>query len=118
MSITVFQYPNCSTCRKALKWLDARGLEYETVHLVEDTPTATALHDLWSRSGLPVRKFFNTSGKIYRSQDFKTRLQTMSDEAAFEALSSEGMLIKRPILDAGEHVLVGFKEAEWADTLS
>lgn len=117
MAITVYQYPGCSTCKKALKWLDAQGLDYQTVHLVEQTPSKKQLADLHARSGLPVRKFFNTSGNSYRNGGFKEKLDQMSDAQAFAALAADGMLIKRPILEAGDKVLVGFKEADWQTTV-
>ena len=111
--ITLYQYPTCSTCRKARKWLDAAGIDYETVHLVEQTPDADTLRELWEASGLPLRKFFNTSGKLYRERDMKNALGTMDDEEKLTTLAGEGMLIKRPILSYDGGVLVGFKQADW-----
>lgn len=116
-TITVFQYPRCGTCRKALKWLAEKQLDVQTRHIVENPPSAEELRDLWQRSGLPVKRFFNTSGGSYREGNFKERLGTMSDEEALAALAADGMLIKRPILDNGESVLVGFREQDWSDTL-
>jgi arsenate reductase len=113
MTITFYQYPGCSTCRKAAKWLDAAGVEARSVHLVEKTPSASKLKALWKTSGLPIRKFFNTSGNSYRNGGFKQKLETMTDAQALAALADDGMLIKRPILDTGDAVLVGFKEPDW-----
>lgn len=117
MAIRVYQYPRCGTCRKALKWLDARGVAHEDHDLVADPLPADVLRDLWTRSGLPIRKFFNTSGQSYRQGGFKDRLATMSDEEALTALAADGKLVKRPIADTGDAVLVGFSEAEWAAAL-
>lgn len=106
---TLFHYPKCSTCRKARRWLDERGVDYELRDLVEDTPSASKLAELHQVSGLPIRKFFNTSGGSYREGGFKDKLPTMTEKQALEALSNDGMLIKRPLLEAGTHVVVGFK---------
>jgi arsenate reductase len=114
MTIKVYQYPKCSTCRKALKWLDAAGHTYEASDLVAHPPTVSALEDLHARSGLPIGRFFNTSGESYRSGGFKTRLPKMSDAEALAALAADGKLIKRPIVDTGSQVLVGFDEQAYA----
>lgn len=111
---TLFQYPKCGTCRKAVKWLEAEGLEVEKRHIVDNPPSVEELRELVARSGLPVRKFFNTSGGSYREGNFKERLATMSDDEAIAALAADGMLIKRPILDVDHTVLVGFREEHWA----
>ena len=113
----IYHYPGCSTCKKALKWLDAQGLSAARVHIVEEPPSAQSLEDLWRRSGLPLRRFFNTSGVSYRAGGFKERLATMSDEEAIAALAADGKLIKRPLMDTGGVVLVGFKAEEWARAL-
>ncbi len=115
MSLRVHQYPKCSTCRKALKWLDERGIEYESVDIVESPPSKGALQALWQKSGLPLKRFFNTSGVSYREGSFGKRLPTMSDEEALAARAADGKLIKRPLLESGERVLVGFKELEYAE---
>lgn len=117
-SLTVYWYPGCSTCAGARKWLDARGLAYELVHLVEAPPTAEQLGDLWTRSGQPLKRLFNTAGQSYRGGSFKDRLPSMSEEGQLAALAADGKLIKRPLVDAGERVLIGFREAEWAEALS
>jgi arsenate reductase (glutaredoxin) len=113
----VYQYPKCSTCRKALKWLDAHGVRYEAVDIVTAPPSLAALRDLYRRSELPIARFFNTSGESYRNGDFKTRLKTMSESEALTALSKDGKLIKRPLVDAKTNVLVGFDEKEYARAL-
>ncbi len=117
MSITVFHYPACDTCRRALKWLDAHGVELQRVHIVDSPPSRDMLEDLWRRSGLPLKRFFNTAGQSYRKGDFKTRLPTMSESEQLDALAADGKLIKRPLVDAGPVVLVGFKEADYEATL-
>ncbi|TNF30351.1 MAG: arsenate reductase family protein [Deltaproteobacteria bacterium] len=117
MAITVYQYPQCSTCRKALKWLDAKGVAYTAVHIVDAPPDVATLRALWERSGLPLRRFFNTSGQSYRDGGFKERLDAMSDDDCLAALAADGKLIKRPLVDGGAFTLVGFKEPEWADRL-
>jgi arsenate reductase len=117
MAITVYQYPKCSTCRKALKWLDGHGVAYGSRDLVADPIQEKALRDLWERSGLPIARFFNTSGESYRAGDFKSRLPRMTDAEALAALAKDGKLVKRPIVDAGATVLVGFDEAAYGKAL-
>ncbi len=113
----VYQYPKCSTCRKAMKWLDAAGVGYEATDLVSHPPSVTTLRDLHKRSGLPVAKLFNTSGESYRAGKWKEKLATLSDSDALAALAADGKLIKRPIVDTGSKVLVGFQEEAYAATL-
>jgi arsenate reductase len=113
----VYQYPKCSTCRNALKWLDEKGVKYEAHDLVKDVPKKQVLADLLARSGLPVKKLFNTSGESYRHGGFSARLATMSDDDALTALAKDGKLIKRPIVDTGKKVLVGFSADEYARVL-
>ena len=112
------EYPKCSTCRKARAWLDEHFIEYVDRHIVEDAPTAEELA-LWQRaSGLAPRRFFNTSGMKYRKLGLKEKLDAgMEPAEMFELLATDGMLVKRPILVTDDTVLVGFKEAEWADAL-
>ena len=117
MSVHVYQYPNCGSCKKALKWLDARRVAYTKSDLVTDRIPRAKLADLFRRSGLPIARMFNTSGESYRSGNFKDRLGTMSEAEAIDALALDGKLVKRPILDAGTHVLVGFDEAAYARAL-
>ncbi len=114
MSIVFYGYPRCGTCRKAQKWLDARGVAYEVRDLVASPIPAEALRDLWRRSGLPIRSFFNTSGERYRDGGFRDRLPAMGDDEALAALAADGKLVKRPVVDAGDRVLVGFREEAWA----
>ena len=110
-------YPKCSTCKKAQKWLDDNGVGYEIRDIKTDNPTEAELRSWHEISGLPLRKFFNTSGMLYRSLDLKNRLPDMGEDEMLELLASDGMLVKRPIAVAGGAVLVGFKEAEWAEKL-
>jgi arsenate reductase len=109
----VYHYPRCSTCRKAMKWLDERGVPYEDTDLVASPPSLSALRDLHRRSGLPLARFFNTSGESYRAGNFKDRLPGMSEADALAALAGDGKLIKRPIVDTGRAVLVGFDPAAY-----
>jgi len=114
--VTIWQYPKCSTCRKALKWLDGHGVAAEKPDLVATPPSVAVLRELWKRSGLAIARFFNTSGESYRTGGFKEKLKTMSEAQALAALAADGKLIKRPLLDAGGAVLVGFDEAAYAAT--
>lgn len=117
--VLFLEYPKCSTCKRAKKWLDDHGVSYIDRHIVEDHPTAAELADWQARSGLPVRRFFNTSGMKYRELGVKAKLDAgMSDAEAFELLATDGMLVKRPIIVAGDTVLVGFREAAWEDALA
>jgi arsenate reductase len=111
----VYHYKGCSTCKKALAWLDGKGVAATRIDLVATPPDAATLKDLWKRSGEPLQRFFNTSGESYRAGGFKDRLATMSDAEKLAALAADGKLVKRPILDLGKSVKVGFKEAEWAE---
>ena len=107
------EYPPCSTCRKAKKWLDERGVSYEDRHIVENPPSAEELKEWVKRSGLPLKKFFNTSGRKYKELALKDRLPSMTEEEQLALLASDGMLVKRPLAVTEERVLVGFKEAEY-----
>ncbi len=113
MNVIVYQYPKCGTCRKALAWLDAQGIAFESINLVESPPSKSKLKELWKRSEQPIRKLFNTSGQSYRSGGFKDKLPTMSEADALAALAADGKLIKRPIVDTGERVLIGFKTDDY-----
>jgi len=117
MAITVFHYPACDTCRRALKWLDARGADVVRVHIVDSPPSRSQLEELWRRSELPLKRFFNTAGQSYRNGDFKSRLPEMSESEQLDALAADGKLIKRPLVDAGSVVLVGFKEVDYETAL-
>ncbi len=106
-------YPKCSTCKKAQKWLDENGFEYEIRDIKENNPTYQELKEWQKISGLPLKKFFNTSGMLYRSMNLKDKLPNLSEDEQLKILASDGMLVKRPILICGETVLTGFKESEW-----
>ena len=109
----VLCYPKCGTCKKALKWLDDNGIKYKYRHIVEENPTKDELKNWYEKSGLPLKKFFNTSGIKYKELNLKDRIPQMTEEEIFDLLSTDGMLVKRPILISGDKVLVGFKEEEW-----
>lgn len=106
-------YPKCSTCQKAKKWLTGHQLEFEDRDIKEQNPTADELKEWHEKSGLPLKRFFNTSGILYKEMNLKEKLPGMSEEEQFRLLASDGMLVKRPILVTEETVLVGFKEKEW-----
>ena len=108
MEITVYQYPKCSTCRNALKWLGAHGVAHRAIDLVASPPSREVLRDLLRRSGLPLARLFNTSGESYRAGNFKDKLPKLTEDEALAALAADGKLIKRPLVDAGATVLVGF----------
>ena len=113
--MTVYFYPSCNTCKKALKWLEANNVSVELKHIVEETPSQGQLKDALDKSGLTVNKLFNTSGKKYRELDMKNRQKTMTEEEILSLLASEGMLIKRPLLIGDDFALVGFKEEQWEE---
>ncbi len=118
VSVLFLEYPKCSTCKKAKKWLDEKGVEYVDRDIVDNNPTAAELAEFHRRSGLPVRRFFNTSGMMYRELGVKARLDAgMSDEECYDLLATNGMLVKRPLLVGDDFVLCGFKEADWAEAL-
>lgn len=107
------QYPPCSTCRKAKAWLDENGIAYTDRHIKEQNPTYEELKAWHEKSGLPLKRFFNTSGLLYKSMELKDKLPAMSEEEQLRLLASDGMLVKRPLLITEDRVLVGFKEADW-----
>lgn len=111
------EYPKCSTCRKAKKWLDEHKITYTDRHIAEDNPTYEELKEWHEKSGLPLKKFFNTSGLIYREMQLKDKLASMSEEEQLKLLATDGMLVKRPVIVDGDMVLTGFKEAEWTEKL-
>ncbi len=111
------QYAKCTTCRKAKKWLDENGVVYTDRPIKEQNPTAQELRLWQEKSGLPLRKFFNTSGLLYKQMALKDKLPTMTEDEMLALLATDGMLVKRPLLVGEDFVLVGFKEAEWARKL-
>lgn len=114
MATDVYSYERCSTCKKALRWLREGEHEVQVLPIVESPPSAAALKKAWKRSGLPIKRFFNTSGASYRDGGFSAKLPAMSDEDALAALAADGKLIKRPLVIADDFVLVGFREDEYA----
>ena len=110
-------YPKCTTCQKARKWLDAKGISYDYRDIKEENPSLEELRTWWNASGLPLKKFFNTSGLLYKSLALKDKLPTMTEEEMLSLLATDGMLVKRPLLVGDHGVLVGFKEAEWEKIL-
>ena len=117
-SILFIEYPKCSTCQKAKKWLDQQGVDYVARNIVEDNPTAEELQTWQELSGLPVRRFFNTSGMKYRELNVKSQLDAgMTDEEAFALLATDGMLVKRPILVTATTAIPGFREETWAEAV-
>lgn len=113
----VYCYTKCTTCKKALKWLDEQGKEYQIIDIKEHNPSREELKEAYEKSGLPLKKFFNTSGQVYRGLNLKDKLASMSEEEQLELLASDGMLVKRPLVIKDHIVLTGFKEAEWAEKL-
>ena len=111
--ILVLEYPRCSTCKKALQGLRDNGVPFEDRHIVEQNPTQQELTEWYHKSGLPLKRFFNTSGNLYKEQGLKDKLPTMSEEEQLALLATNGMLVKRPLVVGDDFVLVGFKEAEW-----
>ena len=110
-------YPKCTTCQKAKKWLDDNKIEYELRDIKLENPTLEELTEWYNKSGLPLKKFFNTSGLLYKSMELKTKLPTMSEDEILKLLATDGMLVKRPILVGDDFVLVGFKEREWKENI-
>ena len=110
-------YPKCTTCQKAKKWLDDNKVKYKLRDIKEDNPNFEELTDWYKMSGLPLKKFFNTSGLLYKSMELKDKLPTMSEEEQLKLLSTDGMLVKRPLVVGNDFVLVGFKENEWSEKL-
>lgn len=110
-------YPKCTTCQKARKWLDAQGISYEERDIKTENPRKEELTEWYHKSGLPLKRFFNTSGNLYKELKLKDKLPQMSEEEQLELLSTDGMLVKRPIIVTEDTVLTGFKESEWAETL-
>ena len=111
------EYPKCGTCRKAKKWLDENGIAYEDRHIIEENPTKEELKEWYEKSGLPLKRFFNTSGMKYRELKLKDRLPDMSEDEQLTLLATDGMLVKRPLVIGDDFVLTGFKEQQWKETL-
>ncbi|WP_042202903.1 arsenate reductase family protein [Paenibacillus camerounensis] len=116
--LKVYQYPKCSTCRSAVKWLKEQGHELELRHIAEQPPTVEELRVLVADSGLPLKKFFNTSGEVYKELGLKDKLAGLSEDEQLELLAGHGMLIKRPVVTDGKKVTVGYKEEQYADAWS
>lgn len=114
----LIEYAKCSTCKKAKNWLNEKGIVYETRPIKEENPSAEELKAWHKRSGLPLKRFFNTSGILYRELELKDKLKDMSEEEQYQLLASDGMLVKRPLLISDEAIFVGFKEKEWEEMLS
>ncbi|NLK33971.1 MAG: arsenate reductase family protein [Gracilibacteraceae bacterium] len=110
-------YPRCTTCQKAKNWLEANGIDFEERNIKENNPTIEELKDWHKKSGLPLKKFFNTSGLLYKELKLKEKLPTMSEDEQYSLLASDGMIVKRPILIGDGFVLVGFKETDWEAVL-
>ena len=115
--IKAYCYDRCSTCKKALKWLDEKGVKYDLIDIKGDNPGEADLRAFHAKSGLPLKRFFNTSGMQYRELELAKKLPNMSEDEQFALLATDGMLVKRPLLVGEDFVLTGFKEAEWADKL-
>ena len=111
--LKIYCYPRCTTCQRATKYLDAKSVEYEYINIKENNPDKETLRSLWQKSGLDLKKFFNTSGILYREMELSKKLTAMSDEEKLDLLATDGMLVKRPILVTEKTVLVGFKENQW-----
>ena len=111
------EYPKCSTCQKAKKWLDGHQITYTDRHIVEDNPTYDELKEWYEKSGLPLKKFFNTSGMLYKEMQLKDKLGAMSEDEQLHLLATNGMLVKRPLIVDGATVLTGFRETEWEEKL-
>ena len=113
----IIEYPKCSTCKKAKKWLDSKGLKYETRHIVEDNPSYEELKEWYEKSDLPLKRFFNTSGMLYREKKLTDKLPNLSEDEQLKLLATDGMLCKRPIVITDNVILTGFKEKEWQEKL-
>ena len=110
-------YPKCSTCKKAKKWLDEHNVEYTERHIVENNPTYDELKEWFNKSGLPIKRFFNTSGLLYKEMKLKDKLPTMREDKQLQLLATNGMLVKRPLIVGENTVLTGFKESEWNEAI-
>jgi arsenate reductase len=117
MKYLFLQYPKCTTCKKAKKWLEDNNVIFEDRHIVENNPTKDELKDWLMRSGLPIKKFFNTSGILYKKMNLKEKVKVTEEDELLKILSTDGMLVKRPLIVGKDFVLIGFKEAEWNEKL-
>lgn len=117
MGVLFLQYPPCTTCKKAKAWLDERGVDYEARNIKEENPTVEELKAWHHKSGLPLKRFFNTSGLAYKALGLKDRLPTMTEEEQYQLLASDGMLVKRPLAIGEDFVLVGFRQDQWQERL-
>ena len=117
MRMLFLEYPKCSTCKKAKNWLESNGVEFEDRHIVENNPTADELKAWYEKSGFQLKKFFNTSGLKYKELGLKDKLPDMTEEEQINLLATDGMLVKRPLVIGDDFVLIGFKEAQWAEKL-
>ena len=117
MAVLFVEYPRCTTCRRAKKYLEENNIEFIDRHIAEENPTKDELKDWLKKSGLPINKFFNTSGALYREMQLKDKVKTLSEDELLDILSTNGMLVKRPIVVKEDTVLVGFKEEEWNEKL-
>ena len=117
MSILFLEYPKCTTCKKAKAWLENNAVAFEDRHIVEQNPTAEELKAWWEKSGLPLKKFFNTSGLLYKSLNLKEKLPAMTEEEQLRLLATDGMLVKRPLVITEGAILTGFREKEWEEKL-
>lgn len=113
----IYYYPSCSTCKKALKWLDNNEIAYEKKHIVDAKLTTKEIEDIFKKSCLPIQKLFNTSGRVYKELNLKDKLKDMTEKEKLELLASDGMLLKRPILVNRTFALIGFKEDEYKEKL-
>ncbi|HWO94893.1 MAG TPA: arsenate reductase family protein [Bacillus sp. (in: firmicutes)] len=116
MAIKFYTYPKCGTCRKAKKWMDDHGVSYEEIHIVENPPSKDEIQSYYEKSGLELKKFFNTSGMKYRELGIKDKVKTATEQELLDLLASDGMLLKRPLVTDGNQVTVGFKEEQFAET--
>ena len=117
MGVLFLQYPPCTTCKRAKAWLDERGVDYEARNIKEENPTVEELKAWHQKSGLPLKRFFNTSGLAYKAVGLKDRLPTMTEEEQYQLLASDGMLVKRPLAIGEDFVLVGFRQEQWQERL-
>lgn len=117
MNVLLIEYPKCTTCKKAKKWLEEHGIDYTDRNIKEENPTEEEVREFHKKSGQPLKRFFNTSGMVYRDMKLKDRLTVMTEEEQYALLGTDGMLIKRPLIVAEDFVLVGFREKEWEERL-